>query len=89
MNPEPEIPKHRKRKPTGKKKFGVLYKYVGPRGDATSSPLLLALWGDSCTEWFVTSAAAEQSLQRWLDGRNGFATNFRPRGSWTAEIVTR
>lgn len=89
MKTDPEIPKHRKRKPSAKKRFGVQYKYLGPRRDATSSPLDLSLWGDGGIEWFVTKAAAEQSLQRWLDGRNGFATNFRPRGSWTAEIVVR
>ena len=81
---EPETPKHRKRKPTGKKKFGVLYKYLGPRINEWDN----LLRSDS-TEWFVTLAAAEQSLQRWIDGRNGFASNFRPRDSWTAEIVRR
>jgi hypothetical protein len=81
MIQEPETPKHRKRKPTGKKKFGVLYKYLGPPTDHF-------LRQDS-TEWFVTLAAAEQSLQRWIDGRNGFASSFRRRDSWTAEIVRR
>lgn len=81
MNPEPEIPKHRKRKPTGQKKFGVHYKYLGPPTDH--------FLRQDTTEWFVTLAAAEQSLQRWVDGHNGFASNFRPRGSWTAEIVRR
>lgn len=80
MNQEHETPKHRKRKPTGKKRFGVLYKYLGPRVNKWDALLL-----SDTTEWFVTRAAAEQSLQRWVDGHN----QFRPRGSWTAEIVVR
>ena len=80
MNQEQESPKHRKRKPTGKKKYGVAYKYLGPRVNEWDSVLRA-----DTTEWFVTRAAAEQSLQRWIDGHKGF----RPRGSWTAEIVVR